>query len=263
MNISHWTEIHRVWSHYTPPLRPNSEVVAEMREQIDVASGRALLLGVTPELADIAPDVVAIDKNHSMVANLWPGNSACRRAIVGNWLNSNFAAASFDVCVGDGSLNAVKYPDEMASLCGEVARVLRTGGRLVVRVFILPDKAETFAAVEQAALHGAIRNFHGFKWRLAMAIAREASQPNIEMRWVFDAFDRMFPDRDHLVSLTGWKRGEIDTIEFLKGSVAISSFPTRRQLRTVVSQPFSNVRLVPVGTYEVAEHCPLLVAEKS
>jgi SAM-dependent methyltransferase len=207
--------------------------------------------------------VVAIDKNASMVGNLWPGNTDRRRAIVGNWLNTNFAAETFSCCVGDGSLNAVRYPDEMQLLCSEVARVLRSGGRLVVRVFVLPDAVETVEAVHRSAMRGTIRNFHGFKWRLAMAIAHESKQPNVEMRWVFDAFNQMFPDRDRLVSVTGWSRKEIDTIEFLKDSVAISSFPTRDQLLSIVSQAFSSVRLVSVGTYEAAEFCPLLVAERA
>jgi SAM-dependent methyltransferase len=258
----HWSEIHRVWPQYTPPLRPNFEVIAEMRRQIGAPSGRTLVLGVTPELADIAPNVVAIDKNASMVGNLWPGNTDRRRAIIGDWLNSNFVAAAFECCIGDGSLNAVRYPDEMQRLCNEVTRSLRFGGRFVIRVFVLPDTAETAEAVRQSALRGTIRNFHGFKWRLAMAIARESKQPNVEMRWVFDAFNEMFPDRNRLVSVTGWARKEIDTIEILRDSVAISSFPTRDQLLSVVSRAFSSVRLISVGTYEAAELCPLLVAER-
>ena len=263
MRRVHWSKIHKVWSQYTPPLRPNAEVVAAIRSQISASSGRTLLLGVTPELADITPNVVAIDKNAAMVGNLWPGNTDRRRVIIGDWLNTNFAAGAFDCCVGDGSLNAVGYPDQMHLLCSEVARVLRGGGKIVLRVFIRPDAVEKMEAVHQSAISGKIQNFHGFKWRLAMAIAGQSNQPNIEMGWVFDAFNQMFPDRDRLVSLTGWLREEIDTIEFLKHSVAISSFPTRNQLLSVVSHTFSNVRIVPVGTYEMAELCPLLVAERA
>ena len=151
----------------------------------------------------------------------------------------------------------------MHFLCSEVARVLRGGGRIVLRVFVMPDAVERMEAVHQSAISGKIQNFHGFKWRLAMAIARQENQPNIEMGWVFDAFNKMFPDRDRLVSITGWLREEIDTIEFLKHSVAISSFPTRDQLLSVVSQAFSDARLISVGTYEAAELCPLLVAERA
>lgn len=263
MSRGHWSEIHRVWSYYTPPLRPNHEVVAEMRRQIGVPVGRALLLGVTPELADIAPELVAVDWNPAMVMNLWPGNTVSRCAIVGNWLHSNFASGSFAVCIGDGSLNAVAYPDEMATLCRELARGLDSGGKLVLRVFTAPETGETVAAVRDAAWRGAIKSFHGFKWRLAMAVAAQASQPNLAMHRVFDVFNDLFPDRDRLVAATGWIREEIDTIDLLRNSAAISSFPGREQLQAIVARNFSNVRFVPVGNYEVAAHCPLLVAERS
>jgi SAM-dependent methyltransferase len=262
MNKGHWQEIHRVWSHYTPPLRPNQEVVAEMRRQIGAPGGRVLLLGVSPDLANIAPDLVAIDWNQTMVKTLWPGNTASRRALVGNWLNPNFMPGCFAVCVGDGSLNAVAFPGEMATLCRELARCLRSAGKLVLRVFAAPERAETVTSVRDAALRGAIRSFHAFKWRLAIAIAAQDSQPNLAMRKVFDVFSGLFPDRSRLVAATGWIREEIDTIDILQNSAAISSFPTRAQLQAIVARDFCNVRFVPVGSYELAEHCPLLVAER-
>jgi len=263
MNKSHWTEIHRVWHRYTPPVRPNGEVVDALWRQIGGRPGPVLLLGVTPELADIAPDLVALDKNPSMVANLWPGNAPSRRAVVGNWLNCNFAPASFAACIGDGSLCVVRYPDEMIRLCGQLAAALRPGGRLALRVFAQAEIPSTPESVAQDALRGAIRNFHGFKWRLAMAIAGQRGNPNVEMGWVFEAFHRMFPDRGRLAASTGWNREEIETIEFLKGSSAITSFPSRRQLQEVVERSLSDVRFVSAGTYEVAEHCPLLVADRA
>jgi len=262
MSRNHWSEIHRVWSHYTPPLRPNSEVLAEMQRQIQGISGRVLLLGATPELAGLAGDVVAIDKNQGMIADLWRGNSAGRLAIVGNWMYPNFAPASFALGVGDGSLNAVTFPDETALLRDELARALRCRGRLVFRAFTLPDVADAPLAIKAAALRGSYSNFHGCKWRLAMAIAAGAAHQNLEMRKVFDLFTELFPDRDRLVAITGWNRDEIDTIDLLKGSIAISAFPTRQQLHSVLSRSFSDVRFIAAGTYEFAEHCPQVVAER-
>ena len=60
---NHWLEYHRAWSRLTPPLRPHAEVIAAVRQQIAGFPGRALLLGVTPELADVVSDLVAIDRN--------------------------------------------------------------------------------------------------------------------------------------------------------------------------------------------------------
>lgn len=262
MGRSHWSEIHRVWALYAPPLRPDREVVAEMRRQIGAPAGRVLLLGVTPELANVAPELFAIDRNTAMVAHLWPGNTASRRVVVGDWLNGNFCAGSFATCIGDGSLNAVSFPGEFALLCGALEEVLREGGRIVFRVFLSPARSEDVETIRQSALHGEIGNFHAFKWRLAAAVAARAGRPDIPMGEVFDAFDGMFPDRDALAKATGWPQAEIETVTFLKGSRSISSFPTREQLLSAASTIFSRTRLVPAGGYELAERCPLLVAEK-
>ncbi|HME61478.1 MAG TPA: methyltransferase type 11, partial [Candidatus Binatia bacterium] len=74
MSQDHQKIYHHAWSHLTPPLRPPAAVVAAVRNQIRDKHGRALLLGVTPELADVTPQLVAVDRNFSMVANVWPGD---------------------------------------------------------------------------------------------------------------------------------------------------------------------------------------------
>ena len=35
-----------------------------------------LLLGVTPELAAIAPNLLAVDRSEMMIAKVWPGDAA-------------------------------------------------------------------------------------------------------------------------------------------------------------------------------------------
>src|SRR6185312_7858052 len=65
----------QAWSLITPPLRPNQEVVAAIKQCIGQHDGRALLLGVTPEFADLATGIVATDINLSMVRGLWPGDT--------------------------------------------------------------------------------------------------------------------------------------------------------------------------------------------
>src|SRR6185312_15459686 len=114
MPKDHRRDYHRAWSLLTPPLRPHPDVILAVREQTRGRSGRTLLLGVTPELADIAPDLFALDRNLSMVKHIWPGNTSSRSAVVGDWRNSNFAARSFSTCIGDGSLCGLQYPDEIS-----------------------------------------------------------------------------------------------------------------------------------------------------
>jgi hypothetical protein len=263
MTRIHWKDYYRAWPQLTPPLRPHPQVVAAVTAEIGDASGRTLLLGVTPELADIADDLVAVDRNHPLVSHVWPGNTAARRAMVGDWLNSNFLADSFATCVGDGSLSVVEFPRGTVLLCERIYEALRSGGRFVGRFYAAPDNAESVPAVKAAAIDGAIRNFHAFKLRLAMAIAAEAGRVQVGVNEIFAVFQDLFGDRDELVRLTGWDRGHIDTIDYYESSVVAYSFPTRRQLLSIIPRTFTNVRLVEAGTYELAERSPLLVMEKA
>ena len=263
MTRIHWKDYYRAWPQLTPPLRPHPQVVAAVAAAIGEAPGRTLLLGVTPELADIASDLVAVDRNHPLVSHVWPGDTKARRAIVGDWLNGNFVPGSFAACVGDGSLSVVEFPRGAVLLCERIHEALRSGGRFAGRFYAAPDNGEPVAAVKAAADGGSIRNFHAFKLRLAMAIAAEAGRVHVGVNEIFAAFQTMFRDRDELVRRTGWDRGHIDTIDYYESSVVAYSFPTRRQLLSIIPPGFTNIRLVETGTYELAERSPLLVMEKA
>lgn len=256
-------EYHRAWALLTPPLRPNSDVVAAIRQQIIGHPGRVLLLGVTPELADIATDLVALDINHSMVTHVWPGNTHARRAVVGDWRNANFLPASFSACVGDISLGALEFPTGTAQVCRSVHEILRPGGALVCRVFLMPQVRESVAALRDAAMSGAIKNFHAFKIRLGMALVADQSRPRVGVDAIFRTFTGMFADRDELTRKTGWDRGHIDTIDFYNGSSTAFNFTTAEQLLSLVSKVFADPHFVPSGRFELAERSPLLVAVKA
>src|SRR5258708_7943931 len=171
MDHDHQKIYHRAWSQLGPPLRPPADVVAAIHAQIKDRPGRALLLGVTPELADVAPDLVAVDRNFSMVAHVWPGNTASRHAIVGDWRKTNFATGAFSICIADGSLSFLTFPDETADLFHELNRILKKGGRAVFRLYVSPDRPETISALRDEALSGKIHNFHALATRLEMSLA--------------------------------------------------------------------------------------------
>jgi hypothetical protein len=263
MTKSHWNEYYRAWPQLTPPLRPNHEVVAAVKQEIRDVPGRTLLLGVTPELADVAVDLVAVDRNPSLISHVWPGNTTSRRAIVGDWLNANFAPGSFSACIGDGSIAMVDFPHGMRRLCERICDALKEGGRFAGRVYLAPDAGETIATVREAAVSGAVRNFHAFKLRLAMALAAETGRTRIPVREIFSAFCEMFADRADLVRVTGWDSGHINTIDYYESSPVAYHFPTQRQLRSAIPDTFCNVRFVAAGTFELAERCPLLAMDKA
>lgn len=259
MSSSHRKRYHSAWPNLTAPLRPDPEVVSAVAAEIARQPGRALLLGVTPELAGIAPDLVAIDRNLNMVENVWPGNSVGRNAVVGEWTNANFRASSFAVAVGDGSLNSVRFPDEVLRVSAELRRLLEPGGTFVCRLY-MSEPTDRIADVAAAALAGRFRNFHAFKMHLAMAIAVETGDPNVRVQILLDTITTLFPDRAELVRATGWDRAHVDTIDFYRNSSAATSYPTQDQWRATLAAVFSGIRFAPSGRYELAERCPLLVA---
>ena len=258
---NHRQTYHRAWSHLGPPLRPHPDVVIAVKEQIKGRQGRTLLLGVTPELADVAPNLVAVDRNFSMIANVWPGNTSTRCAIVGDWRCSHFKPAVFSVCVGDGSLCGLECPADIAVLFNELRRILKKGGRIVCRLYISPVTTEKISTLKENVTSGSIGSFHAFKMRLAMALSALQPVPQICVERILDSFNELFENRDELARMTGWSREQIDTIDFYRGSDVVFNFPTADQLMSAVSKVCSRARLVPSGIYEMSDRCPLLVAE--
>ena len=81
------------------------------------------------------------------------------------------------------------------------------------------------------------------------------------MRLIRETFQREFPDRTELARCSGWNLDDIATIDLYENSADIYCFPTERQFASIIPPAFAPIRFVPVGTYELAERCPLLVTE--
>jgi SAM-dependent methyltransferase len=261
MSKSHWVDYHRRWALLTPLLRPNEEVAERVAELVAGHSECVLLLGVTPELAGIGSQLIGIDLQAAMVSHIWPGDTKRRFAMIGDWLNLPFPRTHFSAAIGDAVFNNLTYPADYPRLFDQLERVVRPGGRFVCRLFEAPGRCESLEAVQAAALAGTIRTFNALKWRLAMAIVAEAGDPNIVVEKIRAAFDRHFPDRAWLAEAAGWRAEAIDTIDAYRDSSEIYSFPTRAELLAVTSNAFAKVQLVPVGSYELAERCPLVVMD--
>lgn len=260
---SHFGALYRARPRLGPPLRPNEEVIAEYERLVAGHAARVLLLGVTPGLADIGAEVEAVDKNETVIARGWPGNRDRRRAYKADWLALPFPARRFTAAVGDGALNSVGRFRDYRPLLEELERVLEPGAPIVTRVYARPADGEPVAAVAAAALSGEIPVFNAFKWRLAMALVAEAGEPDIEVERIKAAFDRLFPDRGALAAAARWEMDDIATIDIYAGSRVIYSFPTLDEIRAIVPASLSEMRVVPAGTYALAERCPLIVLRKS
>jgi hypothetical protein len=255
-----WQEIHRRWSKLKPPQRPHADVIESFRRAVEGRRARVLLLGVTPELADLGEDTTAMDNSENMIVHIWPGDNETRRAVLGNWLDISFGEKRFTAVVGDGCLNTLVYPDYVR-LFAQLAKVLAPGARIALRIFETPDACETVAELREQALAGKIESFHAFKWRLAMSMVTEGEHPDLPVTQLHTRFMREFSDRAALSRATGWPLDDIDGIDAYADNSAIYSFPTRAQIAAALPQAFSEMRFVSSGLYELAERCPILIAD--
>jgi len=255
-----WSDFHRRWSRLKPPLRANCEVTAAIAGAIEDRRDCPLLLGVTPELSDIGTLTVALDWSEAMIAHIWPGDTAARSAVLGNWLAMPFHRRRFSAAIGDGSLNAIDYSDYSA-LFAQLESVLLPGARVAVRIYATPEPCEPIARVRQEALAGNIAGFHALKWRLATAIAAEMGNANVPVALIHRIFDREFSDRGALSRATGWGLEDIDEIDAYDDAKIVYSFPTRGEIMMTLPRSFSNPRFLNSGSYELAERCPVFVAD--
>jgi SAM-dependent methyltransferase len=257
-----WDDLARRWNKLTPPLRPCDQDLDFMKQSLQSVVGQCLLLGVTPELCCLSDKLVAIDNNESMIRAVWQGNHNGQRVIKGDWLQLPFEENTFDAVIGDGSLTLLEYPLSYELLFKQVKKVLKKGGKLLLRIFATPDKGETCSAVCREALEGKIRNIHVFKWRLAMALVSESGNPNVKVRDIYIAFNRFFPDKEHLAKQTSWDPQNIADFEDYRDSSSIYSFPRLSDVRLKYQQHFREIGLRN-GTYELAQRCPVLTLEAS
>lgn len=137
-----------------PHFAPSEEILAIFRERLAAFVAErdrdflAVILGATPELADIALTagcrVVRIDSNPAMFdAAAGRQTVADRKAetlVIGDWLHmQGIRDGEADIVLGDSSLNNVPHED-MTRLFAELARITRPGSMLVLRQIVLPDQ---------------------------------------------------------------------------------------------------------------------------
>lgn len=137
-----------------PHFAPSEEILAIVRERLAAFVAErgkaclAVILGATPELADIALAagcrVVRIDSNPAMFEA-----AAGRQAVadrngetiaIGDWLDmQGIRDGEADIVLGDSSLNNVSHED-MPRMLTELARITRPGSMLALRQIVLAER---------------------------------------------------------------------------------------------------------------------------
>jgi SAM-dependent methyltransferase len=263
----HWSDAAYHWRHYGSPLRPCAADVRVMEALVRRAHAghrgrglRVLLLGVTPEIAQMAwpegTQLLAVDRSPAMIEHVWPGDVAGRRKVVcGDWFDLANEANRFDVVIGDGTFSILGFPRQYRELAAVALRVLASGGVLIARYFLQAARREAPHAVIDDLVAHRIASFDAFKLRLAMAM-QERAEEGVRMGDVFAAWSAARIDCAALLAKTGWVTEVVETIRPWEGKDARLSFPRAAEMDAVLDEYFEREQEHRLD-YELGERCPI------
>lgn len=279
----HWNRHARQWQHVGPPLRPAPEDVAlfealtrdchetrhpgpARRKSAGGPDGgfRAVLLGVTPELAAMRWPartlLTSVDRCAAMIDTWWPADRVPKGATVvcGEWNKIPLADGEAKLVVGDGCYTLLNSPEGYEAVTREIRRVLHPGGRVVMRYFTRPDRPEPTSAVFADLAAGRIGNFHVFKWRLAMSLHGTLDE-GVRVADVWDAWNEHVPDPAALAAHLRWPVESVATIDAYRGVPTRYTFPTLPEVRVSLTDHFLE-RSVHFPGYELGDRCPTVYA---
>lgn len=262
-----WAGVAEAYATYTSPLRPCRDDVEVVERAVwDWArahpgqSMRALLLGATPDLATAnwpaGATLVAVDSSMSVIKAIWPGDVCTRRwAACGNWLSLPLRDCSCDIVVGDGSLNAFRYPDGWRAAAAAIRDALSERGVLVIRCYVRPHRPEEPEDVIRDLVGPGIADINHFKFRLFLAMqgSIEAGAP---VREIY-RFLRCRVTDGALRSMPGWSPAAVEGFELWRNADTVYTFPTLSEVREVLG-PFLCERGVSFPSYALGDCCPTL-----
>jgi len=265
----HWNQHARQWSLIGPPLRPSAEDISMLEQAVTawsnsngIAAPRALLCGVTPEIARMRwparTRLIAVDRSQAMIQGVWPAAEAPGAAVCGNWFALPLVDHSQDLLIGDGCHSLLVGRERYAAFARELRRVAAPGSLLAIRYFLRPEHNETVAQVIDDLQKGWIGNFHAFKWRLAMAM-HGTIEEGVRLGEVWDVWHQAIPQPDALAAKLGWSPAVVNTIQNYRGVSTCYSFPTMDEARTLIGD--FRIVAVQVPGYELGERCPTLVMQ--
>jgi hypothetical protein len=130
------------WNAHRPPFRPSAADVAFARSIVR-ADDRVLLLGVTPEYAELGQSLIAVDSSPTMISAIWPGDTTHHRAVQADW--RQFDMSCGDIIIGDGVLMSTEAPE---AVIAAINRALGNGTReAALRLFVRPERQIQFSEI--------------------------------------------------------------------------------------------------------------------
>ncbi len=204
---AYWARRAAAWGRVRPPWRPSPEVIAATAALAELPpGGTTLLLGVTPELAELAAArgrLVAVDRSEAMIAALWRDRGPLARARCADWRRLPLEDGSVDLVLGDGVLSLLCAEDR-AALAAELHRVLRPGTAFVTRIFARPRSAEPAARLFERLRRGELASAESLRMRLLAALHSDAHDEGVPVSALWQALRAEVPDPVGLARMLGW-----------------------------------------------------------
>ena len=264
-----WAALALAWPAIRPPMRPGRDDVAVLEALIadcgcaaGVSSPRALLLGVTPEIAAMrwpaGTGVLALDFSEAMIRKVWRVPERVPAVVVrGDWTAMPLRDSVFDVVAGDGNLTSLSYPGEYAAFAEETRRVLRRTGALVLRLFARPERPDPLDTVFADLRAGRIREPALLPWRIAMALHGTLAE-GVRAGAVWEAWCERVPRPAELFAALGWPPQAVRLLDWTRGEEYVMRFPTEGEVEDLLVRGFEKTARRAPG-YESGELYPAVV----
>ena len=264
-----WEEISQRWHKIGRPQRPSRQdiellqcLVAESVACTQRSNPRALMLGVTPEIATMrwpaGTRILALDASPGMIRNVWPAREVPGGvAVLADWAAMPVRDAAYDLAVGDGFLTSLPYPDGFRAVVAELRRVLKDDAMFAMREFARPEEREPLGTVFADLREGRMVDLGAFIWRLAIAVHGDL-ESGCRRGDVWDAWHDHVPDPPGLMTSLGWPLEALGQLEPYRGNEGRMLFPTPDETRAVFLPDFDQVECLSPDSAD-ADRYPTVV----
>lgn len=266
---SYWQHLAGAYELLGSPLRPLPEDIGIFEGAVDdwaaahpVDHPRALLLGSTPAIAlmrwPASATLIGADESSPMMRSAWPGDrSPTRFGVCASWFRLPLPFSSVHIAIGDGSLNCIRHPETAAAVCRSLREVLTEEGLLLLRCYVRPESQERPEQVFDDMFRGAILTFSQFKFRLYLAMPQDL-RSGVALNDFYRLWASHSIEPTRLAALTHWPLPEIQTIEGLRDSSTVHTFPTLSEFRSLLHEHFDEAGMI-TPSYPLGGHCPILI----
>ena len=264
---AYWDSLAESYRSLGSPFRPISEdvriyekAVADWAAERPRGAVQGLVLGSTPALAGLGwptgTQLISVDNSFSMVRSVWPAADR-RPGICGSWTDLPLRDHSIDVAVGDGSLNCVRHPEPVETVCRSLSRALSPDGLFLLRTYVRPEEPESVEQVFEDMFRGAIPSLTHFKLRLFLAMPQDR-RSGAALEDFYELWLEHVIDPACIAQATGWPLEDIQTLSAYRQSSTVHTFPTLAEFRGLLHRHFDECAIV-TPNYLLGEHCPIFV----